>query len=105
MVSRIVVIGGGFAGLWAAAAAARARTEFGLDDRIAVTVIAPDGFHVIRVRCYETDLSALRVPLDDVLGPIGVHRRAGRAIDIDPAARTVTVESAAPSGGVDTLAY
>ncbi|WCS23023.1 FAD-dependent oxidoreductase [Methylobacterium sp. NMS14P] len=105
MVSKILVIGGGFAGLWAAAAAARARTEFGLGDRIAVTVIAPDAFHDIRVRCYETDLSALRVPLDDVLGPIGVDRREGRALDIDPVARTVTVESGAPSGGVDTLAY
>ena len=117
MVSRIVVIGGGFAGLWAAAAAARARTEFGLGDRVAVTVIAPDPFHVIRVRCYEADLGALRVPLDDVLGPIGVERREARAIDIDPAARTVTVESAASSavssaassaassGVVETLAY
>ncbi|MEE7505620.1 NAD(P)/FAD-dependent oxidoreductase [Methylobacterium mesophilicum] len=105
MVPRIVVIGGGFAGLWAAAAAARARTELGLGECVAVTVITPDPFHVIRVRCYETDLSALRVPLDDVLGPIGVERREARAIDIDPAARTVTVESAASAGGVETLAY
>lgn len=105
MVSRIVVIGGGFAGLWAAAAAARARTEFGLGDRLAITVIAPDAFHLVRVRCYEPDLSAVRVPLDDVLGPIGVERREGRVIAIDPAARTVSVESGAPCAGAETLAY
>src|SRR4051812_29868423 len=39
---------------------------------ISVTVVNRDPWHSIRVRNYESDLSDVRVPLDAVLGPIGV---------------------------------
>lgn len=91
MAQRLVIVGGGFAGLWGAASAARARALFGLaEGDVSITLIAADAFHTVRVRCYEADLSSIRVPLDEVLGPIGVTRVEDRVTGIDPAARTVT---------------
>lgn len=92
MVKRIVVVGGGFAGLWSAAAAARARDALGLTEEIAIILIAPDPFHAIRVRCYEADLTPLAVPLDDVLGPIGVNRVEGTVTKVDAVARDLAVQ-------------
>lgn len=87
---RIIVVGGGFAGLWAAAAAARARELFAIDPgALEIALVAPDPFHTIRVRCYEDDLAPLRLPLDDLLGPIGVRHIAAAVTAIDPAARSL----------------
>ncbi len=82
---RIVVLGGGFAGLIAAAGAARKLDELkiGKDD-IAVTIVNRDPWHSIRVRNYETDLSDVRVKLADVMmGPIGVDVVIGDVTGID----------------------
>lgn len=96
---RIVVIGGGFAGLWAAAAAARARELFGIDPgALEIALVAPEAFHTIRVRCYEDNLAAIRLPLDDLLAPIGVTRIEAAVTAIDPAARTLAT-------GAGPLAY
>jgi NADH dehydrogenase len=103
MTRRILVLGGGFAGLWSAVGAARKLDELGLGpDDVDVTLVNRDAFHSIRVRNYESDLSAIRVPLDDVLGPIGVRRVEGDVVDIDVAAQAVTVATAA---GSRTLTY
>lgn len=92
MSDRIVVVGGGFAGLWSAASAARARELFAIpEDELEIVLVAPDPFHVIRVRCYESDLSSVRIPLDEVLAPINVRRIEGRVASIDPVARALTV--------------
>jgi NADH:quinone reductase (non-electrogenic) len=92
MVKTVAVIGGGFAGLWAAAAAARARDLFAIPaDALEIVLIAPDPFHVIRVRCYEADLEPVRVPLDDVLAPIGVRRIEGAVSRIDVTARALAL--------------
>jgi NADH:ubiquinone reductase (H+-translocating) len=81
---RIVVLGAGFAGLIAAVGAARklAELKIGKDD-IAVTIVNRDKWHSIRVRNYETDLSDVRVPLDDVMGPIGVDVVIGDVTELD----------------------
>ena len=78
---QIVVLGAGFAGLIAAIGAARklAELKIGKPD-VAVTVVNRDRWHSIRVRNYETDLSDTRVPLDDVLGPIGVDAEDRRGL-------------------------
>lgn len=70
---RIVIIGGGFAGYAAAAAAARNLDlhEIG-PDQISITLINRDPYHAIRVRNYEADLRDVRVPLRSVLDPIDV---------------------------------
>lgn len=95
MSRRIVVVGGGFAGLWGAASAARARALFGVpEDELEIVLVSPDPFHTIRVRCYEADLEPVRVPLDDTLKPIGVRRVEGRVTSIDDGARAVAVETA-----------
>ncbi|HEY9345700.1 MAG TPA: hypothetical protein VIQ53_10325, partial [Inquilinus sp.] len=87
---RIVILGAGFAGLWAAAGAARALDAFGIGPgRVKITLINRDAWHGIRVRNYEADLDAIRVPLAAVLDPIGVHLVEGEVTDIDPAQHTV----------------
>jgi NADH:quinone reductase (non-electrogenic) len=89
---QIVVLGGGFAGLWSAVGAARKLDELGLGpEEVVVTLINRDGYHCIRVRNYEADLSEVRVPLDDVLGPVGVRRLEGEVAGIDLAGQTVAV--------------
>lgn len=100
---QILVLGGGFAGLWAAAGAARKLDEFGQGPNDAqVTLINRDPFHNIRVRNYEADLTAVRVPLDDILTPIGVHRLEGDVTGIDISRQQVTVNTAT---GSQTLPY
>ena len=102
-IKRILVLGGGFAGLWSAVGAARKLDEIGYGpDAVEVTLINRDAFHGIRVRNYEPDLTPIRVPLDDVLGPIGVRRVEGEVADIDTARHVVTV---ATTGGRQALFY
>jgi NADH dehydrogenase len=102
-VKRILVLGGGFAGLWSAVGAARKLDELGYGpDTAEVTLVNRDGFHNIRVRNYEADLTAVRVPLDDVLGPVGVQRVEGEVASIDLAGQTVTVTTAS---GPQVLPY
>ncbi|HWD58812.1 MAG TPA: FAD-dependent oxidoreductase [Stellaceae bacterium] len=82
---RIVVLGAGFAGLIAAVGAARKLAELSIaKSDVAVTIVNRDRWHAIRVRNYETDLSDVRVPLDDVMAPIGVDVAIGEASAIDP---------------------
>jgi NADH dehydrogenase len=89
---QIVVLGGGFAGLWSTVGAARKLDELGHGPEAAeVTLVNRDGYHCIRVRNYEAELSAVRVPLDDVLGPVGARRLEGEVAGIDLAEQTVTV--------------
>lgn len=92
---QIVVLGGGFAGLWSAIGAARKLDELGYGPETAeVTLVNRDGYHCIRVRNYEADLSAVRIPLNDVLGPIGVRCLEGEVSGVDLTGQTVTVATA-----------
>lgn len=89
---RILVLGGGFAGLWAAAGAARKLDELGVGGReVAVTLVNRDPFHSIRVRNYESDLTPTRVPLRDVLDPIGVTFVEGEVRGFDFAGRQAMI--------------
>lgn len=92
MTDRILVLGSGFAGLWAALGAARRRDELGVaEGALTVTVISSQPFHDIRVRNYEADLTRCRISLSDVLDPVGVGHVTGEVTAIDTAQRTVTV--------------
>jgi len=83
--NNIIVIGGGFVGLWSAISAARKLEELGIGpDQVEVTLINRDSWHGIRVRNYESDLSDLRVPLDSVLEPAGVRLIEGEVTGIEP---------------------
>lgn len=86
--TRMMVIGGGFAGLWSAVGAARAAREFHVNE-IEITLVSNDPYLTIRSRLYDEDLSRARVPLSKVLEPAcvrgveriplpGVPRRVGK---------------------------
>ena len=95
LIQRILVLGGGFAGLWSALGAARQLKELRIGPETArVSLVNRDAFHAIRVRNYEPDLHDLRLPLDEVLQPVGVERIEADVVGIDPAARTVVVTTA-----------
>ncbi len=80
----MVVIGSGFAGLWAALAAARRLDELAVPvGTVDITVLSATPFHDIRVRNYEADLSACRIPLTDVLDPAGVAHIATEVTAIE----------------------
>lgn len=99
----ILVIGAGFAGLWGALGAARKLDEAGVGvEEVRIAAINRDAWHGIRVRNYEQDLSGVRVPLDEVLGPAGVARIEGDVVDIDLEGRSVRVET---KGATETLPY
>ncbi len=101
--ARIVVLGAGFAGLWAALAAARLREEAGAAGRdIEILVVDRNSYHNIRVRNYEVDLSAVALPLTELLDPVGVVHRLGDVEAIDTAKSTVTI---AANGARDVIAY
>jgi NADH:ubiquinone reductase (H+-translocating) len=71
----ILIIGSGFAGVWAAAAASRVRADAGLSDRdLPITVVSDRQDLVIRPRLYEADPRRMRVPLRDILDPAGVRQ-------------------------------
>ena len=90
----VVVIGSGFAGLWAGLGAARRLDELAVPkDTVDITVLSPKAFHDVRVRNYETDLSSCRVPLADLLDPVGVAHVATEVTAIDTGARTVTTSA------------
>jgi NADH dehydrogenase len=89
--SNILIIGGGFAGVWAAAGAARARHEAGAPEAdLEVTLVDAGDDLVIRPRLYEANPETMRVPLDRVLGPIGVRRVAATVTGVDTDTRRVT---------------
>jgi NADH dehydrogenase len=95
--ARIVIVGGGFAGLWASMAAVRLLRGKGAKGRVAVILVSPDDSLVIRPRLYESDLSGVRVPLAGLLCPVGIEYRRAAVERIDADRRLLTL--APPSGG------
>lgn len=92
----MLVIGSGFAGLRAALDAARRLDELAEPaGTVDVTVLSDKPFRDIRVRNYETDLSACRIPLADVLDPAGLAHVTAAVTGIDPGARALTTASGA----------
>lgn len=90
--TQVLVIGSGFAGLWAALGAARRLDELAVPaGTVGITVLSAKPFHDIRVRNYEGDLSDCRIPLADVLDPAGVAHVTGEVTGIDTDARRVTM--------------
>jgi NADH dehydrogenase len=101
--ARIIVLGAGFAGLWAAIGAARKRKEIGAA-AAATEILVIDRFpyHNIRVRNYEVDLSDAAIPLAELLDPIGVKHVIGEVIDVDGIRQRVAITS---KRGTEELSY
>jgi NADH dehydrogenase len=100
---RILVLGGGFAGLWAAVGAARKLDEIGLPPgEVEILVIDRKPYHNIRVRNYEINLDSAIIPFGEVLDPIGVKHLIAEVQTIDTTKQQVAV---ATRGGRADLAY
>ena len=90
---RVLVLGSGFAGLWAALGAARRLDELGsAPGAVEITVISSQPYHDIRVRNYEADLTPCRIPLGELLDPVGVGHVTADVTGIDASAATVTAD-------------
>ena len=98
--ARILVLGSGFAGLWAAVGAARKLAELGIPrGQIEILVVERNPYHGIRVRNYEPDLGNVAIPLAEVLDPIGVKHLTAEVEAIDVAKQQVVV--AWPDSGAE----
>ncbi|TFV40491.1 NAD(P)/FAD-dependent oxidoreductase [Bradyrhizobium niftali] len=101
---RLLIIGAGFAGMYAALSSARLRDIHGVSpDDLEIALIAPEPTLVIRPRLYEPKPETLAAPLLDVLKAIDVNYIQGSAETIDTKAQMVQV--ATPKGTRKTLSY
>ena len=101
---RIVIIGAGFAGMYAALSAARLRDIQGASpDKLEIALVAPEPTLVVRPRLYEPKPETLTAPLQDVLKAIDVVYVRGHAEAIDT--RSKVVEIAAAQGARKKLPY
>lgn len=86
--AQVVIVGGGFAGVWSAAGAALARG----DADLRVTLIAPNEHLVLRPRLYEPDPEVAKVELSRILEPIGVKQLRATVSTIDTDRRVVVAD-------------
>ena len=101
---RLLIIGAGFAGMYAALSAARLRDVQGVSpDELEIALIAPEPTLVVRPRLYEAKPETLTAPLLEVLKSIDVVYVQGSAETIDTNARMVKVSTA--GGTRKTLSY
>lgn len=91
---KIVIIGSGFAGLWAAMVAQRQIVEAGAD--IGVSLVSIDAYLTIRPRLYQKNPADYRVPLAPVLDPIGIAHIEAAVENIDPPKQMVTAGDGTP---------
>jgi NADH dehydrogenase len=87
-VEHVVIIGGGFAGVWSAAGAALARG----DADLRITLIAPNEHMVLRPRLYEPEPDVAKVELSRILEPIGVEHLRAWVSTIDMERRVVVAD-------------
>ncbi|WP_315758984.1 MULTISPECIES: NAD(P)/FAD-dependent oxidoreductase [unclassified Bradyrhizobium] len=101
---RLLIIGAGFAGMYAALSAARLRDIQGASpNRLEIALIAPEPTLVVRPRLYEPKPESMTAPLRDVLAAIDVDYIQGCAETIDASQRRVQIRSA--DGTRESLAY
>ena len=92
---RIVIIGAGFAAMYAALSAARLRDIKGASPKdIEIMLVAPEPTLVIRPRLYEAKPETLTAPLRDVLKAIDVVYVQGLAETVDAKSRVVQIATA-----------
>jgi NADH dehydrogenase len=92
---RLVIIGAGFAGMYAALSAARLRDIRGvLPEELEIALVAPEPTLVVRPRLYEPKPETLTAPLLDVLKAIDVVYVQGSAETIDIDSRMVQIATA-----------
>lgn len=93
---RLVVAGGGFAGFWAAAAAARLRRDVSSLHSLEIVLISREDQLTIRPRLYEPNPADMAVPLTPRLEAIGADFVQGEIRSIDTQAQQVTIAGGVP---------
>jgi NADH dehydrogenase len=91
---RLVIAGGGFAGFWAAAAAARLRRDAPVLAALEILLISRDDQLTIRPRLYEPDPARMSVELVPRLEAIGVRFEQGEITSIDVASKVIRLNDA-----------
>src|SRR5438046_2597284 len=103
---RIVIIGAGFAGMYAALSAARLREIHGVSpDELEIALVAPEPTLVVRPRLYEPKPETVTAPLQDVFKAIDVVYVQGSAETIDTQSRVVGIVSAKEKDTKKSLSY
>jgi NADH:quinone reductase (non-electrogenic) len=101
---RLVIIGAGFAGMYAALSAARLRDIQGVSpEELEIALVAPEPTLVVRPRLYEPKPETVTAPLQAVLKAIDVVYVQGSAETIDTKSRVVGIVAA--KGLKKRLAY
>jgi len=99
----LTIVGGGFAGLWAAMSAAAERHRLGISPKaLEIELINKDGNLVVRPRLYEGAHDDMKVPLQPLLDVIDVRLTQGLVVDIDPAKKLISLVK---SGGLQDHLY
>lgn len=101
---RLVIIGAGFAGMYAALSAARLRDIRGASpEELEIALVAPEPTLVVRPRLYEPNPETLTAPLLDVLSATDVVYVQGSVETIDAQSRMVQI--ATGKGTRKSLSY
>jgi NADH dehydrogenase len=104
MQQRLVIIGAGFAGLYAALSAARLRDASGVSPQeLEIALVAPEPVLIIRPRLYEAAPETLAASLLDVFAAIDVAYVHGEVSAIDTDTRSIDIMGAGDRRR--TLAY
>lgn len=90
MKQRILIIGSGFAGLWAAVSAARVAERQGASE-LEIAVVSPKPELRVRPRFYEANVSTLAADLRPLFAVLNIRHIVGSAGDIDPTGRQVDI--------------
>lgn len=95
MSQRLVIVGGGFAGMYAALSASRLRNVAGASpEDFKIALVAPEPTLVVRPRLYEAKPETMTAPLGDLFDAIDVIYIRGRVGKIDAAASAVEIVAA-----------
>lgn len=101
---RLLIVGAGFAGMYAALSAARLRDIQGVStDTFEIVLVAPEPSLVIRPRLYEPAPEKMVAPLSELFDAVDIHYERGRVDSIDSAG--MSVEIVRPDGIRSSLHY
>jgi NADH dehydrogenase len=101
---RLLIIGAGFAGMYAATSAARLRALQNVSlDELEIALIAPEPSLVIRPRLYEAEPETMKAPLADLFRATDVRYVQGTVQTIDTQSGSITFTG--PEGRLGTLTY
>ncbi len=89
---RILIVGAGFAGMYAALSAARLRHEQGVSpEAFEISLVAPEPRLVIRPRLYERAPETMAAPLSELFDAVDVRYEQGRVEVIEPDSTSVVI--------------